>query len=67
MVSSGYFRLGGRDKSTAPEMVEHVMPTEIQRQAAASSKFIELRICPKILTGWWFGTMEFYDFPFSGE
>ena len=20
-----------------------------------------------IMTGWWFGTMEFYDFPFSWE
>jgi hypothetical protein len=21
----------------------------------------------QIITGWWFGTMEFYDFPFSWE
>jgi len=32
-----------------------------------ANKFMSLNVGPKILSGWWFGTMEFYDFPYIGN
>jgi hypothetical protein len=32
-----------------------------------ANKFMSLNVGPKILSGWWFGTMEFYDFPYIGK
>ena len=44
----------------------HLSPAVIDMASALNGNIMEIYWGYR-LTGWWFGTMEFYDFPFSWE